>query len=256
VLKRNDKMIDNNMNSELKNTPPMHNSINKTELTKLISFDLDNTLYDNREVIINAERVSSKFLTEAFAKQGKSFNVDDFLQIRNQLASSNQPQYENMSYLRQQALAQYCQPLTGGSEIAEQAFEVFLQARSKAIIEPCVLNMLEQLATKYILVSITNGNCDAFQLPLATYFQQHYTASSNQSQQHVYRAKPHPQMLEQTMIDFNLKPENILHVGDSIKADQQAAENAGMKFYYFAPFAEGVNLAEQCEVFLELFLQG
>ena len=54
---------------------------------KVLSFDLDNALYDNQPVITHAEQCSSDYLHAEFEKQGKSFKLsfdcnDDLLAFR------------------------------------------------------------------------------------------------------------------------------------------------------------------------------
>ncbi len=215
---------------------------------KLVSFDLDNTLYDNQPVIKRAEEESQEYLRSEFNKQEQIFDYQLFLSYKNELLSSEKligysenSRYENLSYLREHVLLKCCEKLSKTKEIAEQALDIFLNYRNQIVIEPQVIDMLQQLAQQYHLVSVTNGNCDASQLPFFDCFKKNYSPAAG------YRAKPHPQMLQQILTDFELRPEQILHVGDRLDSDGQAAEAIGCPFYYFAPFTGEMDVNKSCD---------
>ena len=122
-----------------------------------------------------------------------------------------------------------------------QAFEIFIKARNKIKIEKEILNLLAELSTQYILVSVTNGNCDASQLSIASLFEKHYSPASG------YRSKPNPQMLDQVIQDFNLEPSQVLHIGDRDDSDGLAAKQANCHYYHFAPFVGGKLNKAMCK---------
>jgi len=219
---------------------------------KLISFDLDNTLYDNAPVIQLAEQKSKEYLEAEFKKQNYALDYQSFIDYRNQFVLSeknlldNQPsEYENLSYLRQQVLLRLCDSLENGSNIATQAFNRFISYRNKIVIEPIIIDMLKQLEQRYTMVSVTNGNCDASLLSINYLFQRHYSPIGG------YRAKPHPQMLSQIFTDFDLDPHQVLHIGDKDDSDGQAAREAGCHYYHFEPFVEGKLNPFQCEELIQ-----
>ena len=219
---------------------------------KLISFDLDDTLYDNEPVIKLAEQKSQAFLQSAFEKQQQRFDYQLFLQYRHELLLSENKkgdeqtyQYENMSILRQQVLSKCCQSLSDGERIAQQAFEIFIKYRNQVVIEPEIDSMLSQLNQKYLLVSVTNGNCQAEKLSIGKLFGKNYSPEQG------YRAKPHPQMLNQIFKDFDLHPSQVLHIGDQADSDGGAAQRAGCEFHLFAPFSQGAALRINCNQFVD-----
>ena len=218
----------------------MKASHSKMDPLKVISFDLDNALYDNQPVLERAEALSAEFLKTEFLAQGRVFRVEQFSQIKLSLLASGDIRYENLSYSRQIALQQFCQPLQNNRTIADKAFQVFIQARSEVEIASEIYQLLCELKERYQLVSVSNGNCDPRRLSLALLFSGHYSASSG------YRAKPHPQMLMKVLRDFGLRPDQLLHVGDSIEKDGVAASRADVAFYHFAPFQPTSDLACCC----------
>ena len=194
---------------------------------KLISFDLDNTLYDNAPVIQLAEQKSKEYLATEFKKQNQVFEYQSFTEYRNQLVLSeknlgdDQPsKYENLSNLRQHVLVRFCNKLENGLTIATKAFELFIDYRNKIVIEAKVSELLKRISKQYIIVSVTNGNCDANLLSIGEIFQKNYSPVAG------YRAKPNPQMLNQIFEDFDLNPSQVLHIGDRDDSDGQAARSA------------------------------
>jgi HAD superfamily hydrolase (TIGR01549 family) len=218
---------------------------NKKQIIKVISFDLDNTLYDNRPVIDSAEKESRDFLELEFKKQGQLFDSEIFLKNRNELLRLKNSKYEDFSLLRKEVLIKSCAHLKKSEWIVEEAFQRFIQARQQVIVPQAIQEMLIALSKCFKLVTITNGNCNAEALSISQYFDQYYSPQKN------YRAKPHPNMLEQTIKDFAINKNELLHVGDELKTDGKAAENVGCQFHYFTPFVEANALQASIQLLLE-----
>jgi len=216
-----------------------------TSLFKVISLDLDNALYDNQPVLERAESLSAEYLKTQFLNQGRDYQPAEFSEIKQSLLTSGDIRYENLSYFRQVALSRFCQPLKNGGAIAAKAFEIFIQARSEVEIFDEIYQLLADLKTRYQLVSVSNGNCDPRRLSIAHFFSDHYSASSGN------RAKPHPQMLLKVLRDFELKPGQLLHVGDSVEKDGAAASRAGVAFFHFSPFQPKLDLRRYCQRLFE-----
>ena len=212
---------------------------------KVISFDLDNTLYDNTPVIKKAEKESQQYLSKEFSKQNKIFDVNQYISVRKELIRSNNVAFDNLTYLRQECLTQVCIKLQNSELIIEKATKIFIDLRQEAKIPVEINKMIEKLSKCFILVSMTNGNCDAKNLSVGQYFDKNY------SPQQGYRAKPHAEMYEKVMTDFNIKAEEILHVGDEGNTDGLGANNAGCQFLEFRPFEK--NITNSVNKFIAFF---
>lgn len=208
----------------------------KNTSIKVISFDLDNTLYDNQPVLQNAEEHMHNYLQQQFTLQKLPVDTQQYLQIKQQIQKQSPIRNENVSLLRQAALKKICQPLKDSTKVANQAFAIFIQQRNKIVIIPAIEKLLKQLSQQYILVSITNGNFDISQSNIATFFNAHYSPCKG------FRAKPHPQMLQQVINDYSIQAAELLHVGDCLQSDAQAAKNAQVNFVHFSPFADGCSI--------------
>ncbi|MBV1908758.1 MAG: HAD-IA family hydrolase [Kangiellaceae bacterium] len=213
---------------------------------KFLSFDLDNTLYDNQPVIELAEQKCKEFLQLQFTNQRIKFDFQTFLELRKKtirIAKSNheQKQIENLSRLRREVLIEFCQDLEESTQTAEQALKIFLKYRSKVNLVTPILSMMKTLSTDFKMVSITNGNCDPSLTALAVFFVKNYSPVDD------FRAKPNPEMLIKVMDEFSLKPENILHIGDSVSSDGEAAKRAGCQYLHFSPFENEGVIAAHCD---------
>jgi FMN hydrolase / 5-amino-6-(5-phospho-D-ribitylamino)uracil phosphatase len=228
------------------------NTMKQSADIKVISFDLDDALYDNRPVIQNAENICRAYLAQQFAEQGRPFDFDEFYAIKQKLLQQNNPELENMNVFRQTALQEFCQVLCNAEPIVDRAFELFINARSLATIDPAIATLLHQLAEEFQLVTVTNGNCDPRKLSVGHLFTQHYSPLDG------YRAKPHPEMLQIILKRFELQPTQLLHVGDSLQHDGLAAQAAGVRFVHFAPFTEGASITSSVSQLVEAlgFVEG
>ncbi len=200
---------------------------------KVLSFDLDNALYDNAPVIAHAENCSSEYLQAAFEKQGQTFDFETFLTIRQSLIKQNNPEFENLSRMRRLALSILCRDLDNANSIAEEAFNRFIEARSLIKVEPEIDAMLAKLSGHYIIVSASNGNCDIASTELGEYFDTRWSASDD------FRAKPHPQMLQAICQHYSIDSRDLLHIGDSEEKDGGCARAAGAEYFKLAPFENG-----------------
>ena len=200
---------------------------------KVLSFDLDNALYDNAPVIAHAERCSSEFLQAEFEKQGQVFELEAFLSIRQSLLEQNNPAFENLSRMRKHALSILCGDLNNAEYIAAEAFSRFIKARSLIRVEPEIEAMLSKLSAKFTIVSASNGNCDIASTEIGEYFDSRWSATDD------LRAKPHPEMLQAICKHYSIAPENLLHIGDSEAKDGGSAQAAGAAYFKLAPFENG-----------------
>lgn len=219
-----------------------------TKNLKVISFDLDNTLYNNHPILQKSEKLFEAFLKQEFKLQGKTFSRNAYDKIQNKLIISGNLDYENLTYLRQETLLSICCELDNTKEIVPQALAIFLKARSNILITNDIEKMLNRLSEKYILVSVTNGNCNVSKLSISPFFSRNYSPSLG------FRAKPNPEMLLQIMSDYNLKNNEILLVGDSKEKDGIAAEKAQIGFYHFEPFTSNSSVATACQQLSKILL--
>ncbi len=198
----------------------------------ILSFDLDDTLWDNSGIIEKAEAESFDYLADAHPPLGERFSPDDFHQFSSTLKHSGDPAYENMTVLRKAVLRQMLAETHGDPALVSPAFAVFYHWRNQVRVPEASRDLLARLAASHRLVAVTNGNSNLHLLGVARFFDKHYLGG------HQGRAKPSPELLHQVGRDFAVAPQQILHIGDSLEADVAAAHNAGCLSCWFNPRQE------------------
>lgn len=199
---------------------------------RLITFDLDDTFWETKPAIQSAETVLRDWLAKHAPRLGE-FPVEALGAIRRMLVEREPTLRHRVSELRrrilQHALDDAGYPREEADELAERAFQVFLDARHEVEIFPDVQPTLEFLANHYTLGVITNGNADVRRLGLADYFQ--FTLCAEE----LGIGKPDPHPFRQALRLGGALPEQAVHIGDHAEDDIAGAQQAGLRAVWFNP---------------------
>lgn len=202
-----------------------------------MTFDLDDTLYDNRPVISRTTKESHAAL-QAHHPALRDYSVEQYQQVRERLLIAEPDIYHDVSEWRRRAIEQVMLDVgltsaaaTSGSH---DVMAVFAYWRSKIIVPDETHQTLAALAQHMPLVAITNGNAEPHLFGLDNYFQFILRAGPDG------RAKPYQDMYHRAAEQLNLAPERILHVGDDLTTDVAGAVRAGMQACWINP--QGGNL--------------
>lgn len=191
-----------------------------------ITFDLDDTLYDNGPAIARAEQwmlshLRSEYLATAMLDKPR------WLALKRQLLLSRPELRDDVSLARRhgirEALVQGGMAPSQAAQEAETVFAGFLAERSKIEVSDETHALLARLAGRYPLAVITNGNLDLAQAGLAEYFTLVCKAGAGA------RMKPAPDMFVQVQTSLGLAPDRILHVGDHPETDVLGARLHGFR---------------------------
>ncbi len=202
---------------------------------KLITFDLDNTLWAVDPVIEAAENALYNWLSEHHHEITKHFSASALMQIRKDIVLKQPLMLHRLTALRKKTLETAF--LTAGYsnkkalKAAQQAFNVFYQARNQVEFFPEVLNTLNTLSKIYQLATLSNGNACIIQTGLDAYISFHFSAEK------VGQAKPHPALFEAAMQAAQARPQQCIHIGDHPEQDIIAANNLGLATIWVNMFA-------------------
>lgn len=194
---------------------------------KLITFDLDNTLWAVDRVIERATERKFQWLSEHYPIMTEKLSNQDFIDVRNELIRHHPELLIDLSQLRIRSIE--AAALRAGiakreaHTLAQQAFEIFLAERNKVELFPHAEDCLAQLSERYTLIALTNGNADLNAIGIDHYFTAHYKPVD------VGAAKPDPAMFEKALRTAKAKAANSVHVGDDLVCDIEAAKQVGMK---------------------------
>ncbi len=205
-----------------------------------ISFDLDDTLYDNGPVIRAAEHSLLDFLQTTYPETVR-WQRADWLKLKTELITHYPELAHDATAARLVMLEQGLMTLgysrEESAEGAQAGLDCFLHKRSDFDVSLSVINLLETLSTRYPLIGITNGNVDADRIGLghALKFVLHPGEGA--------RMKPYPDMFYSACRKLDIPLHGLLHVGDSHASDVQGARLAGCQSAWLNPKFDGAKSA-------------
>ncbi|ART80440.1 HAD-IA family hydrolase [Oceanisphaera avium] len=191
---------------------------------KVISFDLDDTLYDNVPVITAAEAWLLQTLKN-HRPESTLLSKESLATIKRQLLVSEPELAHDVSALRLRILTHGLQQQglseRAAGELAEEFYQGFLTERGKITVPDMSHQVLTELAQRYPLAVITNGNLPIAHTPLAPYFKTVLRAGIDG------RMKPAADMFNTLAEQMGVQINEILHIGDHINTDVLGAVHAG-----------------------------
>lgn len=189
--------------------------------TPIISFDLDDTLWDNRRVIQRALRQLYDALTKAYPQMIHQISFSDFIHMAEDLDEQWPMDSHRIAHLKA-VLTRIGLPTSQASEHAIRWTQHYRRWRSQVQCYPGVISLLVSLKTKYRLIAITNGNVDARQVGLYGLFEQIFYAEEfglQKSNVDLYRS------ISRRLATGHPSP--LLHIGDHWQQDVLVPAEAG-----------------------------
>ena len=108
---------------------------------KLITFDLDDTLWDNMPTIRKAEIDTRKWIEDKVGRIEWG-DFDDFLNLREELIKEDESIAWDISKLRKEIFRKkliHIEPESYRNELVDKAFEIFIQKRHEVEFYDCLL---------------------------------------------------------------------------------------------------------------------
>lgn len=191
---------------------------------KVISFDLDDTLYDNVPVIAAAEAWLLQALKQHHP-ESTLLGPDNLAAIKRQILLAEPELSHDVSACRLRVLTEGLRQQgmidTAAAAMADEFYQGFLTERGKIKVPKSSHRVLAELDQRYQLAVITNGNLPLEHTELAPYFDVVLRAGIDG------RMKPAPDMFDALAEQTGVQPGEILHIGDHIKTDVAGAVHAG-----------------------------
>lgn len=194
---------------------------------KLITLDLDHTLWDPDRALMRGETDSHTWLAQQVPAFGAQFPPAAFVELRLQLREQFPELKHRVSEIRRvafrHALQQCGLPTDEARQLASRAFEVFWQCRQQVDVFADSVPLLQQLAARYALGALSNGNACLKAVGLASHFRFHFAGEDFAA------AKPAPDMFVAALERVGVAPHEALHIGDHPVDDMQGAQAVGMQ---------------------------
>jgi len=203
----------------------------KLNKIQAITFDLDDTLYENTSVILKAEKSLIDFMIDQYPVT-KDLNNDFWRQQSKMQVIADPCLRHDMSQLRRLTLKSgfALLGLTGNAlnEATEKCYQHFYFQRSNFELNKNIHSLLKALSSRVPLIAITNGNVNLQQIGLSGYFSHCFNANIK------LPMKPDIAMFEAAHRYLNIPHKYILHVGDNLEKDIYGALKAGFQTAWYA----------------------
>jgi putative hydrolase of the HAD superfamily len=191
---------------------------------KAVTLDLDDTLWPIWPTIERAEHVLHAWLAEHAPMAAALFsNPAALREIRNHVADQRPEMKHDLSAVRRESIRLALYRAGENPLLAEPAFEAFFAARQQVELFEDAQPALEFMASRFPLVSLSNGNADLERVGIARYFRAAVSARE------FGIGKPDPRIFVAAAGAVDVRPEQVLHVGDDATLDVVGALNAGMQ---------------------------
>lgn len=213
-----------------------------TRPVRLITFDLDDTLWDVRPALEAAERAQWQALATRYPNLSLAQTPPSELTALRQAVLSDRPELaHHISEFREVFIDQLLQhhgvPLGESALGAREAFKAFLSERHKVTVYEGALSVLTALGEHYQLGALTNGNADVYKTPIGPCFD------------HAWRAeefgisKPDPALFNRAFAQAGVEASEVIHVGDCHDNDVSGAVSAGATAIWFNPAGGNSSVA-------------
>jgi putative hydrolase of the HAD superfamily len=218
-----------------------------------ITLDLDDTLWPVSPVIERAEALLQDWLVQHAPAAASLFSdATQRTKLRQSAMQSIPDQLHNLSAIRLEMIRMAMDHGNHPQHLAEPAFEVFLNARMEVTLFEGCLPALEWLSQRFPVVAVSNGNADVDRVGIGHCF------IASVSARDAGVAKPDPRIFHAAARAVQMRPDQILHIGDDAHLDVVAALEVGMQAAWInraggawtlplVPHAQAPDLAALCE---------
>ena len=193
---------------------------------KAISFDVDGTLWDFDSIMRRALGEVLKELESADPEAAGMLDVARMIAIRERVHEELLYKGIELNEIRHESIRQALRDIRRpDDELAEHLFGVYVKHRDagQSLFDD-VLPAFQSLDGSYKLGLLSNGNSYADRLGL-----QGFVSFQVFSQDHGGIEKPDPRLFRIALQESGCRPDELLHVGDSLEYDVAGAVNAGVQ---------------------------
>lgn len=200
-------------------------------MIRLITFDLDDTLWESAPTLAAAEADQFAWLAQNAPRLANA--TERYAVHKQRLLLADDSIRDRPSAWRRGCLTAMLQEVgytdTHAQTLAEQAFQCFLSARQRVQLHPHALSVLCELGARYPLGVLTNGNADVQKIGIAAHFRFALNAEA------FGVGKPNPRIFQAALELVGVEAAHTVHIGDHPLDDVCGAQGAGIRAVWFNP---------------------
>lgn len=189
---------------------------------KVLSFDLDDTLWPCFPTILRAEQRLFEWLSENVPVVTQCYDIEQLREKRHALLKTSPQLAHDLTQLRIKSFQLLAQEFELSHDWIEPAFEIFYEARQQVTLFDDVKPVLDELNKDFQLVSLTNGNASTVKTGVDHWFDFALNSAS------VGKLKSEPEIYRQVQKLANIGPRQMVHIGDDPVNDVAGAKSAGV----------------------------
>ncbi len=194
-------------------------------MIKVVAFDLDDTLWAVKPIILRAERQLDNWLASNVPRL--NYSVTEMRALRTEVLDEAPELRSQITELRrrliERAMMRSNISAADATLLSGKAMDVFLTARNEVDFFEGALDEISHLSTRFVLGALTNGNADILRLGLKSYFSFAFSAEQ------VGAPKPAPNLFSHALAYTNVSPAEMIYVGDDPVLDIDTANNLGLR---------------------------
>ena len=205
-----------------------------TTIIRLITFDLDDTLWDARPALEAGEAAQRSYLSTRFPSLSLDTVSPETLSNVRQALLQEQPELvHKISLFRETFIKRLLQsqgvPDSESTIAASEAFAAFISHRHEVSLFANAEPVLTHLRQRYQIGALTNGNADVRKTEIGELFDFAWRAEE------FAVSKPHPAFFHAAFAQAGVTAEEVIHIGDCHHNDVSGAVAAGAKAIWLKP---------------------
>lgn len=204
---------------------------------RCVAFDLDDTLWACKPVIMQAEQRFYDWLAEHYPRITEKHSPAELIQNRVAFMRNYPELHYNLTRLRKNWMTALAADHDYSTALVEPGFQVFWLARNEVTLFDGALETLQSLSERFITGVISNGNASVEHIGISHLFSFAHSAAA------AGVAKPHPDIFHQALAKVGIKPHEAVYVGDDPVRDVKGAADAGLRTIWYNP--EGADWSEE-----------
>ncbi len=194
---------------------------------KLITFDLDDTLWPCMPTIARTEEKLHQWFSQFHPYVSNHYSIEQLRQQRQSISLQYPHIAHDLSAIRKQSFSQLAEEMHYSTLLSQHfvqaAFDYYFQQRNHVNLYDDVLPTLNILKKNYLIGAVSNGNADIHLVGLSDFFDFSWSAVDAGKQ------KPHPIVFESLLKSQHVVAHEVIHIGDDPKCDIYAAQQANIQ---------------------------